>query len=397
MFTIPKNWLEAFFFLTTYLDTKADTGKMVIFLDELPWLATHKSGFLKGLSYFWNSWAVNKNVIVVICGSAASWMIRKVVNHRGGLHNRITKRVHLQPFTLSETEKYLAGKGIHFERYQLTQIYMAMGGIPHYLKEIQPGWSATQTINNICFSQTGLLRTEFSKLYPSLFKNAETHVAIIRCLSKKRSGMTRQQIVDATGLPEGSQITRTLEELTTSGFISSFRPFNKKKKNRLFRLTDEYSLFYLHFIEGKEHEGEDIWQYISQTPNYKTWSDYAFESICLKHIPQIKKSLSIAGIYSLSGSFYKKSTSEQEGLQIDLLIDRNDHVINLFELKFYNQLYSFTKSNVEKLQRKMALFRQVTKTNKQLTWVFLSTFGIKENQHSRSIIAKSLVLDDLFE
>jgi len=393
----PKDWLDAFYLLTKLLNKKLSDEKIVVFLDELPWLATHRSGFLKGLSWFWNSWAVNQNIVVVICGSAASWMIQKVVNHRGGLHNRITKNIHLQAFTLSESEQYLINNNIRFDRYQLIQIYMAMGGIPHYLKEIRRGDSAAQNINRICFSPTGLLTNEFSRLYVSLFNQAENHIAVIKALASKQQGLTREQIVKATKLPSGGLVSRVLEELLSSGFITAYRPFGKKKKEKLYRLTDEYSLFYLNFIEGKEHEGDDIWNLLSQTQLYKTWSDYAFENICLKHIAQIKKAIGISGIYSLSGSFYKKGTAEGKGAQIDLLIDRNDHVINLFEVKFYNEPYTITKDYAAKLREKMGVFRSTTKTKKQLFWVFISTFGVLENQHSGSIIAKFLMMDDLFE
>lgn len=392
----PKDWLEAFFILTEYLDTLDQKERIVVFFDELPWMATHKSGFLRGLSYFWNSWAVKQNIVVVICGSAASWMIKKVVKHRGGLHNRITKRIHLQPFTLSETEEYLKSRNINFDRYQIVLLYMAMGGVPHYLKEIVVEDSAIQNINNICFSSNGLLRTEFTDLYASLFAEATNHIAVIKALAKKRQGLTRQQIITTSKVSAGGTIARVLEELLHSGFIAAYRPFGKKKKEKLFRLTDEYSLFYLQFIENKEYEDEDIWQHLSQTPAFKSWSGYAYESICLKHIPKIKKALSIAGIYSLSGSFYKKGTAKEDGAQIDLLIDRNDHVINLFEIKFYQEVYTINKSNAENLREKMRIFRAATKTTKQLSWVFISTFGLKQNQYSTSIIHKSLTLDDLF-
>ncbi len=392
-----KNWLEAFFLLTEYLDTiVGDKEKKVVFLDELPWLSTHKSGFLRGLSYFWNSWAVGQNIVVVICGSAASWMIKKVVNHRGGLHNRITRRIDLYPFTLLETAQYLKNRGIHFDHYQIIQLYMAVGGIPHYLKEIKKGESATQNINQICFSQTGLLRDEFSKLYVSLFENAENHVAVIRCLAKKRQGLTRKQIEANAKIPAGGLLSRVLEELVQSGFISAFRPFKKKKKEKIYRLTDEYSLFYLYFIENKEHEGDDIWNHLSQTQTYQTWSGYTFESICLKHIPQIKKALGISGIYSLSGSFYKKGIATEKGAQIDLLIDRNDHVINLFEIKFYRDAFALSKSYNDKLREKAQIFQKSTQTRKQIFWVFISTFGLKNNAHKGSVVAKELTMEDLF-
>lgn len=313
----PKDWLDAFVLLIKYLESLDSNRKKVVFFDELPWLATNKSGFLRALGYFWNSWADRKNITLIICGSAASWMIQKVVNHKGGLHNRITKRIFLKPFNLKETEAFLQKKQIFLDRYQILQIYMAIGGIPHYLNEIEQGMSATQNIDKICFSDTGLLRDEFSRLYPALFENAENHITIIRALAKKNKGLTRQELVHQTHFSDGGGLSKILEELNVSGFISKYHSFGKKKKNLVYHLTDEYSLFYLNFIENKEHEEDHIWHTLSQTQSWKTWSGYAYENICLKHISQIKKNMGISGIYSESSIFYSKATPDHPEAQID--------------------------------------------------------------------------------
>ena len=395
--TKPKDWLDAFFLLIDVLKLKDQKEKLVVFFDEIPWMSTHKSGFLRGLSYFWNSWAVQQNIVVVICGSAASWMIKKVIRHKGGLHNRVTKRIHLKPFTLEETKMYLDSRNIHFDHYQIVQLYMAMGGIPHYLKEIEGGRSAIQNIDQICFSETGLLHDEFLSLYPALFDNAEKHILIIRALATKHKGMTRKEIIKATKLPDGGKTSTVLEELQESGFISLYQPFGKKKKDSLYRLTDEYSLFYLQFIEQHAPQGEGMWKRLSQTQPYKTWSGYAFESICFKHLPQIKKALSIGGVYSIASSFIFKGNEEEKGTQIDLLIDRNDHVINLFEIKFYNTPFSVTKAYADNLRDKVRIFQEVTKTRKQIFLTFLSTFGLKPNKHSLGLITDALDMEVLFE
>jgi AAA+ ATPase superfamily predicted ATPase len=392
----PRNWLNAFMLLIEYLETLPSEGKKVIFLDELSWLATPKSGFLRALGFFWNSWAVNQNIVVVICGSAASWMIKKVVNHHGGLHNRITRLINLSPFTLKETEAYLQSRGIHFNRYQIVQIYMAMGGVPHYLKEIKADKSAVQNIDSICFSELGILRTEFQRLYPSLFEHADKHIEIIRALASSHQGLTRNKILEKTQFPDGGNVTRILEELTESGFISVRYPFGKKKKNMLYRLSDEYSLFYLQFIENRNREGNNAWQHLSQTQAYKTWSGYAYENICIKHLFQIKKTLSIAGIYSESSSFFKTGNEKEKGFQIDLLIDRNDQVINIFEIKFYNREFILSKDYAEKLKTKLDRFEEVSKTRKQLFLTLITTFGLKHNQHSLGLVNQVLTLDDLF-
>ncbi len=393
---VPKDWMEAFILLINYLESLDLSEKKTVFLDELPWLSTHKSGFLRGLSFFWNSWAVKKNIVVVICGSAASWMIKKVVNHRGGLHNRITKNIILDPFSLSETEEYLRSRNLNFDRYHIVQMYMAMGGIPHYLEAVEKGESAVENINRICFSRTGLLRTEFDKLYPALFSNAEKHIEIIRALAKKRQGLTRRELNAATNLSEGGTLSRITEELLHSGFISEYYPFGKKKKDKLYRLTDEYSLFYLKFIEKNTYQGEDTWNHLSQTQAFKTWSGYAFENICLKHIGSIKRALGITGIYSELSSFYKRGNTEEKGAQIDLVLDRNDQTVNLFEVKFSNSLYSISKAEFENLSKKISVFKDATDTKKQVFLYFITTFGLASNQYRSALVDKELTLDSLF-
>jgi len=270
----PKDWIDAFHLLTQFLSKKRKRGKKVVFFDELPWLASKRSGFLKGLSYFWNSWAIQQHIVVVICGSAASWMIDKVVNHKGGLHNRITQRIYLQPFTLCETGLYFKARKINLDHYQILHLYMAMGGIPHYLNEVKKGLSAVQNIDQISFAKNGLLYDEFDKLFSALFNQADAHMQVVRALAKKAIGLTRSEIIKVTKLKDGGGLSKVLKELEHSGFISKYYPFDKKKKDSLFRLTDEYSLFYLKFIEKNKTKGKVSWQQLSQTQSYKTWCGY---------------------------------------------------------------------------------------------------------------------------
>ncbi|HFA48512.1 MAG TPA: ATP-binding protein [Bacteroidetes bacterium] len=393
----PKDWLDAFFLLEEFLEEVDLEEKPVIFFDEVPWMATLKSGFLKGLGHFWNSWAVKKKVVVVICGSSASWMIQKILRDKGALHNRVTKRIRLHPFNLAETKEYLAEKNIRPEHYQLLQLYMAMGGIPHYLKEIESGKSAAQNIDKICFSESGLLRDEFLSLYPALFQHADYHIAIIRALASKPNGMSRIELIKVSKLKDSGRITKVLDELSESGFITAYPAFGKKKKDKLFRLTDEYSLFYLRFIEQNLLEKEGIWLSLSQTQSYKTWCGYAFENLCLKHIPQIKKALGISGVYSRSASFFKKADGHSPGTQIDLLIDRNDQVLNLVEIKFYNGAFTISKEYAQKLRGKIQVFREHTKTRKQILLTFISVFGLKPNKHSIGLVDNDLQAEILFE
>lgn len=394
---LPKNWLEAFQQIIRHLKNKPSRKKKIVFFDELPWLANAKSGFLQGFSFFWNSWAVNQNIVVIICGSAASWMIQKVVNDKGGLHNRITKLIELQPFNLSETQLFLKSRNVKLDFYQIAILYMAMGGIPHYLKEIQPGKSAAQNIDEICFAKNALLKNEFQRLYPALFSNSEKHISIIRALAKKRMGLTLLEIIENSKTSNGGSTKRILEELEYSNFISKYYPLNKKKKELIYRLTDEYSLFYIKFIEQQKQAKEGVWQQLQQKQTFKIWSGYAFENLCMKHIAEIKKKLGILGVYSELSSFYKKGTKQSPGVQIDFLLNRSDHVIDLFEVKFHNVPFKISKAYAKELNEKIITFKQSSKTNKQVFLNLISSFELIENEHSLNLIQNHFSLKELFK
>ncbi len=389
----PDNWMDAFNKLTVYLSSLKKEKKLIVFIDELPWLDIHKSGFLAAFDWFWNSWAAGKNILVIICGSAASWMISKIINNRGGLHNRVTKRIHLQPFTLRETEAYLRSNGIILSRYDILQIYMALGGVPHYLKEIKKGQSTAQNINRICFEKHGLLVNEFENLYNALFVNARQHILVIQALAAKQKGLSRKELLSATGLNDGGSFSRLLKELEQSDFITAYYPFGKIKKETLYRIIDEYSLFYLRFIYKKKNIN---WLQLSASPVYKSWSGYAFENICMDHIDKVKAALGIAAVYTEESSFYFKGNSSDMGTQIDLLIDRKDNIINICEAKFTDKAFSITKQYADALREKMRIFQEKTRTNKTLFLTMISTYGVAPNMHSLGFVQQEVKMDSLF-
>jgi AAA+ ATPase superfamily predicted ATPase len=390
---IPENWMQAFQQLSAHLDSLKKNKRLVVFIDEFPWLDTHRSGFLSAFDSFWNSWASQRNITVIICGSATSWMIRKVINSRGGLHNRITKRIHLEPFTLQETEAFLRHQHVQLNRYQITTLYMAFGGVPHYLKEVAPGESAMQAIQRICFKKNGLLFHEFDNLYNALFQDAGNHLAIVKALAKKRKGLSRAMILALSKLKDGGTFSGILEELEWSGFIESYTPFGKLKKDKLYRLTDEFSLFYLTFMFQKKNVN---WEQLSSGSVWNSWSGYTFESVCMKHLPQIKNALGIGSVYTESSSFIRKGNDGSDGTQIDLLIDRKDQVINLCEMKFTEHPFAVTKAYTTNLRQKMAVFKQETGTKKAVFLTFITSFGIIPNEHSIGLIQQQVQLDDLF-
>jgi len=390
----PTNWMEAFRLLKEYLLSVKSKKKKVVFLDEFPWMDSHKASFLPAFEYFWNDWAVDQNIIIIICGSSTSWMIKNVLNNRGGLHNRITKYINLAPFTLKETNELLLANGIKLPYYEIVQIYMALGGVPYYLNEVKAGESAIQNIDRILFSEKSSLKTEFQNLYRALFDQYEKYETIVKALSVKRKGLTRQEIIEATKLPNAGSLTRMLTELEESSFIKSFQPFDKEKKDTLFRLVDEYSVFYYQFSPQKNPQGSFI--KFSTTPKYRSWAGFAFESLCIKHVYKIKKALGISGIFSTESSFYFKGNSDHEGFQIDMLIDRSDNSINICEMKFYGTEYELQAKEATALRKKREFFRTKTQTKKLLINILITTYGLKPTVNSVGIIDKVIVVDQLF-
>ncbi len=392
----PNNWLDTFFLLTQQLEKLNLFEKYVVFFDELPWMAGKRSDFIAGFSYFWNSWASKQHIVVVICGSATSWMIEKVINDKGGLHNRITDIIHLHPFTLKETEEFLVAKNIKYPRYQILLLYMALGGIPMYLNFIRRDLSVVQNINVLCFRESGFLHDEFNRLFPALFERHERHTSIVKALSSKQKGLTRREILAATKLPNGGSFSKTLKELQQSGFIKTFSNMGKKKKDAIFRLTDSYCLFYIHQIAPNKDSQTLAFEQLFQTHAFKSWSGYAYENVCFSHIYQIKTKLGITGILTKTFSYVTKPSDGLPGTQIDLLIDRTDHSIHICEVKFSNGPFIVNKKIADNIRQKHAVFRYHSKTQKHLFTTFITTFGLIENKWANEIVDQSLTMDDLF-
>lgn len=385
-----RDWFGAFRQLIELLEKRDETGKKVIFLDELPWLDTRNSGFLSALEHFWNHWAsARTDILLIVCGSAASWMLNNIIHNRGGLHNRITERIRLEPFTLRECEAYFKEKNAIFDRYQLLQLYMVFGGIPFYLDRVDPASSATQNINRLCFGSDGFFRQEYDSLYSSLFSRAERHSAIVKALATKSMGLTREELIHLSKLPNAGSTTRILSELEESNFIRMYRPFGKNTRNSLYQLVDPYSLFYLKFIREADPDDDQFWLNMSENPAFRAWSGYAFEMVCLHHIREIKEALGIAGVQT------SVSTWRSREAQIDLLIDRRDHVINLCEMKFSLDVFTIDKNYADTLRHKIAGFAAESKTKKALALTFISTYGLARTPYS-GLVQKELTMEALF-
>ena len=392
---IPKSWLEAFSLLSTYLKNSTDEKK-IVFLDELPWMDTPRSNFISAFEHFWNGWAsARKDIVLIICGSATSWIINKVINDHGGLHNRVTKQIALQPFTLKECEMFAQSKGLEMSRYQLAECYMVFGGIPYYWSLLEKGLSLAQNIDKIIFAKNGKLSNEFDQLYASLFKSPEQYIDIVTALGKKKAGMTREEIIAATDKYSNGALSKVLDELEYCGFIRKYNGFDKKSKQAIYQLIDNYTLFYFKFIQQNENNDEHFWSASIDSAMHRAWSGLAFERLCMAHTQQIKAALGIAGVLSNVYSWRKEADETSDGAQIDLLIDRRDQTINLCEMKFSQGEFEITKQYDERLRERAELFRSATKTRKALHQTFVTTYGVKKNMYSGNVQSE-IVLDDLF-
>lgn len=395
---LPTTWQEMFRYLAKYLSELPTTNeKYVLFLDEMPWLDTPKSDFVPALEFLWNQ-HISKmdNVLLVACGSASSWIRKNLINARGGLYNRVTKRMKLMPFNLHETNIFLNSMGVNLPQYQVLELYMTMGGIPFYLKEVEKGKSATQLIDEICFSPQGLLTEEYEQLYHSLFRNAELHVAIIESLAANPQGMSRTEIANVTKMAESS-LSRTLEELEECDFISFFPPFLNKKKEGVFKLTDLYSLFYLKFIQPNKGSTSKIWEQLSQQTTYKAWSGYAFENICMMHTDQIKAALGIRGVFTQHSAWKFKGNDELIGAQIDMVIDRADQIIHVCEAKFTRENFALNNDYAAQLRLRKSIFKQATQTKKAVFTTLLTTYPALKNKYYLEEIDNEITMDKLFE
>ena len=390
-------WLDAFFALEQLLEESQEKRK-VVFLDELPWMDTPKSDFISALEHFWNGWATaRKDIVLVVCGSATSWIVEKIINNHGGLHNRLTKRILLQPFTLKECEEFVQDAGLAFSRSQILEAYMIMGGIPYYWNFLQKGQSLAQNIDRLFFHKDGELKDEFDMLYASLFKNPDNYIKVITALGEKKTGMTREEIIAGTDMSDSGTLTKVLKELEWCGFIRKYSVLGKKVKSALFQLVDNYTLFYFKFISKNENNDEHFWSNSINSSIYHTWCGLSFERICLSHINQIKRKLGIQGILSNVYSWSVRANEElgTPGVQIDLLIDRNDQVINLCEVKYASGAYTLTKEEEHKLRTRLEVFRTATRTSKAVHLTMITTFGVSPNMYT-GILQNEVTADDLF-
>lgn len=393
---IPDNWLDAFEMLKDLVE-QSKSEKKILFIDELSWMDTPKSGLITAIENFWNSWASGRNdVVFIICASATSWMMDKVIHNKGGLYNRLTLQIHLKPFSLYECEEYLKSRNIILNRYEILEMYMIIGGIPFYWKMIKKGKSLAQNVDAMFFAENAPLQDEFKYLYASLFKKPKNYLSIVIALASKKAGMTRAELAKKTGIPDSGYLTKLTDELINCGFIRKYSMFGKIKKDAVYQLIDNYTLFYFHFLE-KLPEDENFWMNHIDTPTRNAWCGVAFERVCMEHISQIKTALGIKGVLSEVHA-WSCSGNELEGYngaQIDLLIVRKDQVINICEMKYSKDEYTFSGKDDESMRNKIRAFKIVTKTKYSIHPTLVTTYGLTGGMYSGRI-QSVITADDLF-
>ena len=393
----PRNWSQAFFMLGQVLSAMPE-GKKVVFIDELPWMDTPCSKFVTSLDHFWNGWAsARKDIILVVCGSATSWIINNIVMNYGGLHNRLTRQIHIDPFTLNECEQFAQAKHLGMNRRNILETYMVLGGIPFYWDFLQKELSWAQNIDRLFFQRNGEMRREFNALYASLFRRPQAYIDVVTALGTKKVGMTRSEIIEAIGADNGGGLTKVLNELEECDFIRSYTSIGKAKKETLYQLIDNFTLFHFKFMADSGINDEHHWSSILNKPVYNAWSGLAFERVCLHHISQIKQALGISGIISNVFSWvYRPKNKKEKGVQIDLLLDRSDGVINLCEMKFAKDKFEITANDDKELRRKVSTFESKTATRKAVTTVMITSYGLVRNEWANAIPCQ-VTMDDLFK
>lgn len=391
---IPKDWLEAFAELKKLLKGINEKRKKIIFIDELPWLDTPKSEFLSAFEGFWNGWGAQQNdLMLVVCGSATTWISNKILSDRGGLFNRAARRLYLMPFTLRETEKYLVSRGIRWSRYDIVECYMTMGGIPYYLKLLDNELSYLTNIDSIFFKCKGPLWDEFDHLYETLFGNAKGYLKIIEALASKKSGLTRKEIIKEAKLEDNGLLTEMLKNLKDSQFIRAYNTFGYDEKNIVYQLADYFTLFYLRFMKGSQNPDERFWTHYLDNPAKSNWAGQTFEIVCKDHISEVKKAIGISALLTDISSWQGETDGGKA--QIDLIIDRRDRTTNICEIKFSAGEFIIDKDYEKKLRKKVEIFREATRSKKALQLVMITTYGVRQNIYS-GIIQSQVCMDDLF-
>jgi AAA+ ATPase superfamily predicted ATPase len=388
-----RSWFDAFGELRAYLKARPAGEPIRVFIDEMPWMDNRKSDFVTAFEHFWNGWASGlRNMTLIVCGSATAWFTKKIFRSKGGLFNRVTRQIALKPFTLAECREYFESRGLVLNTHDMIESYMIFGGIPYYLKMLDRRYSLAINVDRLCFDEGAPLRDEFNRLFDTLFSKSQRHREVVEALSARQKGMTREALAERMSFADGGNLTTVLHELEESGFIRHYKPFGAKKRGALYQLIDPFTAFHLRYIRHIDSEG--FWSSTIDDQRRRAWSGFAFERVCLLHVRQIRRALGIGGVVTTVSSWSSPGTGDRKGAQIDLVLERNDQVINLCEMKYSGNLYALDKRGAEGLRERADVFRRETGTRKAVHLTLVTTYGLKENRYS-SAFQSTVTMNDL--
>lgn len=393
----PKSWLEAFFLLEQFLEEKNDGERQIVFLDELPWLDTPNSHFITAFEGFWNTWACHRsNLMVIVCGSANSWILDKLINNHGGLYNRVTYEIKLAPFTLKECKDFFISNNVILSDYDIIQAYMILGGVPYYLNYFERGMSLSQIVDKLFFCQNAKLKDEYDRLFQSGFTNPQTMKTIVNFLNKRNAGFTRKEITDSLQITDSGHLSQNLKALIASDFIIEYIPFGCGKREKHYKLVDSFCKFCIKFINNKSSFAENFWQQNVNSQQILSWRGFAFENVCFNHIAQIKKTLGISGVNTTYSAWSKRPNEKtEEGTQIDLILERKDNIINMCEIKFYSNNFTVDKPYHQTLLNRIELLSTLIPKKSIIHPILITTYGLNYNEYSSDFL-KTITAEDFF-
>ncbi|HSW94287.1 MAG TPA: ATP-binding protein [Gammaproteobacteria bacterium] len=326
------------------------TDKYILFLDEFQWLAVNQTRLVSLLKKYWDQNWSKQNVMLVLCGSVCSYMTKRVISSKA-LYGRINWELCLKPLNPVESYQLLNEKRNTDEVLQYLQI---LGGIPKYLKEVDTRKSFNQNINNMLFTESGVLANDYSKIFYSQFKEYKTYENIVRYL--RDQPRTLDEIALKLKIPSGGGAKSYLENLEKALFITSYVPYNKKANSKLkkYKLTDEYLRFYFKYVEPYEklisaNQTRNLFDQLVK-PAWNSWLGFAFENYCLNNAMYLAKIMGFEDRVVQWGPYFQRG---DEGFQIDLVYLRSDRVVTLCEIKYYDKEVPVTV--VHEVEKKCSL------------------------------------------
>ncbi len=389
----PSSWLDAFYMLEEYLQEKDDGARQVVFLDELPWMDTPRSGFMTAFEGFWNGWGCHRdNLMVVVCGSANSWILDNFINNHGGLYGRTKCSIKLRPFTFKESDDFFRSKGVLLSQYDVLQSHMVLGGIPYYLGYFKKGYSFAQNIDRLFWSDEGKLKDEFDRLFSSVFAKPEEMKHIVLALSKNRKGIPRNILAATLGVDADGAFSKQLKALIESDFIQKYKPFGESRE--YYKLTDPFCIFYCKFVKGNDSQDPYYWSDNQFSQSVISWRGFAFEDFCFRQAEAIKRALGISGVSTEISAWAFAGNDSADGSQTDLLIKRKDNIVNLCEMKFYSEEYAVDKTAYKKMLKRIDDLKEQLPARFKIHPTLVTTFGLKYNEYSGTF-QRVLTLEDL--